>query len=876
MDVALSPNGDKSKLVELAALIQTFNSLQNPPSLSIQLQETIFQLAVSLDSILSPPVNSPSAPTASTTTPAPPFISYKHGEPSIIFGDRSTRLTKLECVYYHPRGSHVEYPISSATGHIGHVFAVDPKAADSMHPRMNLSYGLGPPKGAHYDVTCDLLRDVFGTPVLCNSEHATCQGVRICEHSDMASRSKPHMSASRKDLQERLTEDAHNVSAHTAQQQLFRKTIALKAALEQSRCGCQIDEPTEMSESEREAWDSWAETQQLARRGQPLPHQCQGQLVFDRDFRGRPHYTRVQEVDVGYLEALFEGNESELDRIEGEAQSMGWGPRTPCRTVANSNSAMAYCPCQHRRDDRPGDIVRGKMVKMKCTARFQIFTPNNLVLCPRIAIIASGTHCHPIPLPTKTPPVVENIILQLLEAIGLDLADATPRRFMRHAVVRAKLKQLLPHLPSPTLADLHVSLANKDHLRVYVDRMKDCHFPLGTDWKGAGIFALLHAHTSDINQGLLDLKLREEKELKPEDQYIRIVTETEAPDEEDGGSKPLRLVVCMTPSNSQRLLSAQFIQSDIAFKRAAGYLEFELVGWDRQNYVATTFCRAFVSRQTAEAHRRLFHAIDDVVEQDTGSRLKWRHLDSSSPEEMVGILQWTADQHLGQANGIGLYLCDIAGKHGAKQDLHEPLRSLPSLSGHDHLRRLFRLCTVHAKRNIKTSKVNESVKAHMRSLICVTHDDMAGTIELIRREGGKVGSDWINDKIRNGFAIPALCWEQSFIPKDVWLAGDSNTNITEAAHADVNREGTGCTLLGAVVRGREFDIQKDRVLRTIQQEGIGPRYVPRNDFFRTVKSLKRNQDGRLKALRNDDSKIAAANASLAAATESLRAEESRL
>ena len=38
------------------------------------------------------------------------------------------------------------------------------------------------------------------------------------------------------------------------------------------------------------------------------------------------------------------------------------------------------------------------------------------------------------------------------------------------------------------------------------------------------------------------------------------------------------VIVCMTPVNSQRLLCAQFVESDIAFKHVSGFLEFEISG----------------------------------------------------------------------------------------------------------------------------------------------------------------------------------------------------------------------------------------------------------------------------------------------------------
>ena len=68
--------------------------------------------------------------------------------------------------------------------------------------------------------------------------------------------------------------------------------------------------------------------------------------------------------------------------------------------------------------------------------------------------------------------------------------------------------------------------------------------------------------------------------------------------------------------------------------------------------------------------------------------------------------------------------------------------------------------------------------------------------------------DWVQDKIRSKFAFPALCWEKSLIPIDVWNSSDSTSNVIESVHADVNREGVGCTLVGAVRKGQAFDAMK--------------------------------------------------------------------
>lgn len=101
---------------------------------------------------------------------------------------------------------------------------------------------------------------------------------------------------------------------------------------------------------------------------------------------------------------------------------------------------------------------------------------------------------------------------------------------------------------------------------------------------------------ADIFQGLLDLKKKQDLSGRSEDAYIRYAEELPLSsfsthddvdryiDEAHAASHALdtvRIVVCMTPSQSRRLANAQHVQSDIGFKRVTNYLEFELGGFDR-------------------------------------------------------------------------------------------------------------------------------------------------------------------------------------------------------------------------------------------------------------------------------------------------------
>lgn len=88
--------------------------------------------------------------------------------------------------------------------------------------------------------------------------------------------------------------------------------------------------------------------------------------------------------------------------------------------------------------------------------------------------------------------------------------------------------------------------------------------------------------------GLLHLKKCQDEELPPDEAYVRyaaklpflndVVHDEDEPT--DSGSDAIHVIVCMSKDSSQHLLKAQFLQSNIGFKRIVGFQEFELGGKD--------------------------------------------------------------------------------------------------------------------------------------------------------------------------------------------------------------------------------------------------------------------------------------------------------
>lgn len=85
--------------------------------------------------------------------------------------------------------------------------------------------------------------------------------------------------------------------------------------------------------------------------------------------------------------------------------------------------------------------------------------------------------------------------------------------------------------------------------------------------------------------------------------------------------------------------------------------------------------------------------------------------------------------------------------------------------------------------------------------------------------------DWVHDKRRSQFALQAICWEKSHIPKLVWQMGDATSNIIESLHADVNTEGIACSLVTGVRRGHHFDNLKLKTLSVSETHRPGENHI---------------------------------------------------
>ncbi|KAJ7210251.1 hypothetical protein C8J57DRAFT_1257262 [Mycena rebaudengoi] len=729
-----------------------------------------------------------------------PRTPHNSDSESIMPVKRSTnvkinRITTLEVLYEYPVGYILEYPETSSTGSIGHLFCMDPN--DWQDPTLNIAYSRGGNMAKQHS---EHLSSAISSSTLPGNELIVPNAIRLSSNADELG--IPHTKATREDVRERLRKDREERLQYVSpSRDIFLKTLAYITAIQKLGCSRPLFEATgNISDTEAEMQEArelyLSQTQCGYRMEEGI---CEGRVVFDYTDDGRPyisckHYNpktnkdHLHDASIGdgsyhieYLEAIFCGDEQEAAQIEESAFNLGYGPLTDCSTVANCSQQKAYCPFPHR--DNKNNLVQPLMKRLPCTSKFRVFEPKQefRTACPFILIVTHGPHPHPVPLPTKTPPKIRVQIFDLLGKLAEDLPNITPRRFIRHPIVQSFLASKFPLLVSPTLADC----------------------------------------TANSHPGVVNLKVQQDMNLPKDKHYIRRIIAIDAKssprheeDEDDTGNKDekIRIIICMTPEASRRLrCMGRYLQSDIGFTRIARFLEFELACMDRDANANAGYGDMVLS-WTADQHRGQAKGDEvQLVDQNTSSiqflglGLHLQKIASNMP------LKPDLHQHTSsiQFLGLGLHLQKIASNMPLKPDLHQPERNIQDLNPYEHL--CASIPRLYHPRFSKHQKMR-----------CIGRAS-------IREKGGKAGNAFRVHRLGKGqgvesFFFPGICWERSFIPLDIWNAGDSNSNLVESVHSDVNREGVYCTLLGGLQKARRFDALKMKPLITYENYGIAPSY----------------------------------------------------
>ncbi|KAH7903935.1 hypothetical protein BJ138DRAFT_1019827 [Hygrophoropsis aurantiaca] len=721
-------------------------------------------------------------PPSSSCSPSPVILCSQYEPPPACFFtpdevsrklNKVNRLTSVHARVEHPVGALVEYPQTGAIDgqSVAHIFAVDPKAFQ--HPRLSFQYSTGDGHGGRPNVKCFLLRDDAGMPVVCYNLKTSCDRSKLSSLLSSISTAAPP-------------------AVNSAEKEVFMKTFAFYCALRDKGCAFESDDSfsSQADDPSPDYVDADANSDNdtnfgciSASRRPAKDNKCKGKLVILVDkyqqpfiqcqFRSQSHrhhlvLRSLQEYDTQYLRALLENDTMHISEHKNNAKRGGYGPLVPCTFVASPVEQKQRCSHWHRRAD--GQLRQGLLEKWQhhCQSKYDIYVPNDLSKCPHVVVICMNPHSHPPPAPIKTPPPLVDLFRSILLRMEWKLADATPRRIVLDSGFMQGLRQELGWSLStdrdPSLHDLHPSLGNLDHVRRLINTLRNERFPNGTGFDGAILLA------------------KEHEKLPLEQRYVRCA---ETHSISTTTSEEFKLVICMSNSMSKHLQLSKRLSIDTSFKRLHGWQEFEIETWDLDHSRSVVGARAFTTSQSAEAHFILFRRIFEIVEQDTGVPATFYHIHGTGFESVV------ADGHKGQGLGLGLY-CQYLCRTINLPCMYEPSRQLSELDPYDHLRRFYRLCVTHFKRNILALKGQVSEDAYIAMLSLATsepHPNIDLTLEIIRR-GSKKAAAWLKDKTHGTkFALPAVYRPKSLIPLEIWKASPSTTNGNEQAHRNINASG---------------------------------------------------------------------------------------
>ncbi|KAF8578686.1 hypothetical protein K439DRAFT_1621146 [Ramaria rubella] len=579
-----------------------------------------------------------------------------------------------------------------------------------------------------------------------------------------------------------------------AHREVFLKTLAFFVTVASKRCHAAEprfwDEHEDHDEHES-IIDELSPPFDIRARLYPV---CDGRIQLHIGSHGKPYtkcehwrkghkghliITKLDEYDIKYLTALLENDTCYTRMVELDAKAAGYGPLHSCGYVAARREQKRLCPHWHRTDD--GRLERGILEPQKvCQTRFEIYVPNDLPSCPQIIIVSRSPHSHIDPRPTKTPLTIIEIFNSFLRGLNWRLADATPRRLSLDSAFMAALRNRLlwTGLQDPLLSALHPSLGNMDHTARLIDLMRAEYFPNGSGLKGAKELCQQH------------------KLLPPSEQYVRAVETVTLP-----GLDPFTIIICMLPSMSGFLMTTKRPTIDTSFKRADGFEEFEIEAWFPDDMRSIVCARVFVTSGSAPAHLAMFKLVFKIAEDDTGVAVKFKHIHGSGYEVMV------ADAHKGQALEFG------------PQVQVRMRRGIHKLGNH----------------------ITDEVRTAMHSLSSSSPVPDLEEIKNLIRHGGSKSAAWMNDKeVGSPFVIPAIYQPASKIPLEVWQAAPSTSNGNEQAHRNVNRDGTGLTLLAAIMRGLQYDVRAVRSVGLMGEAGIHQRDQQPTYFRRAGRSVLRS------------------------------------
>ncbi|UZO12218.1 uncharacterized protein OCT59_003766 [Rhizophagus irregularis] len=443
---------------------------------------------------------------------------------------------------------------------------------------------------------------------------------------------------------------------------------------------------------------------------------------------------KPEETNISLLQQLFSGTAS----IQELSQ---------CSMIIPRSCKRKKCDMPHTDN---GAVVRGEIIERSCSVQFIKIIPHDITKCPFVALICIGVHNHPPPPPERTPSGIKNNLQILIEqAINQD-DTTTSRSILSGNLIKAYFNKEI-------LAEIHVSLNNIDKLRYLVGKAYKTLHPFGQ-----GVMGVYH-YVSNKDSDLIDYVHK-----------IDLFT--------NNGQV---IIICMLPEQAKKLITLEWFQIDVSFKRVKGEInEFEINTYDSNYHLILSFCR--------HIHK-----------------------------EGVGCI--LADLDAAQAKGLGLALYDLDCKRNWET----------------HLTFIFKSCIIHFQRNLHNKAFNVNTKNLIKQIPSApSKEAVYDLLQQIRDTNDNGIKEWV-DYYQQSYVLASLNQFISNIDPEIWLKSGSNTNYAEAAHSMVNREGKQLSLLSAILRGKRFDERCYKTIDICNKSGVPYTHRDRSEIKRTQESITR-------------------------------------
>ncbi|KAF7317391.1 hypothetical protein HMN09_00475400 [Mycena chlorophos] len=396
-----------------------------------------------------------------------------------------------------------------------------------------------------------------------------------------------------------------------------------------------------------------------------------------------------------------------------------------------------------------------------CRAKRTIFVPLDGL---RIAVVLHGEFGHDHVLPPITHPshLLKARFFDLLDIVGVILADCDSAAVVRHVLGGKTLAQVAPAFQSV-------------HLRQRLVReRKHQMFPHGLGLEGARHLFL------------------EDQALPPNERYVHRFVELD-----DG-----KVIILTCDPRLLRFLDDPGVTSfeaDTTYKRTNGEIdELEIVTYVSAYASAVTIGRVYVNGRSAAYFERVFDELIAVKLELTGKPIAFKIFGEGG-----NLLAFNSDMDSAQVLGFTRAI-----RKQVNFDLAPQLRDLTT---EQLAPRLVKLCLTHAKRALLDFRGefpprHPDYGALFEIFYIDSLDKLNAYSALIRRLGKPRIQAWWDHKNLSEWILPCLVRELSPMPQNDFDSTPATTNTGEGQHHRTNkRTGTKLPVVEAIISGRIVD-----------------------------------------------------------------------